>query len=193
MKTNRALRSRGGRMLTVPESLRPHIADALTIENLPIKDLRRYQNNPRLHPKSQIEKLVRAIDEFGFLIPVLIDNRNNVLAGHARLEAASKLSLPCVPCIRASHLSETQKRTFIILDNRLTEEAKWDFQLLAKEIEFLHDEGIDPTTTGFEIPEIEMIFDAVTPNTCNAATDDVLPSLAPGKVITKPGDCGFLV
>src|SRR6516165_5479301 len=184
---------RRGRMSTGPEGLRPPVAGALMIENLPVKDLRRYQNNPRLHPKSQIDKLVRAIDEFGFLIPVLIDNQNNVLAGHARLEAASKLSLPCVPCIRASHLTETQKRTFIILDNRITEEAKWDFQLLAKEIEFLQDEGIDLTTTGFEIPEIEMIFDAVTPNTCNAATDDVLPSLAPGKVITKPGDCGFLV
>src|SRR6516162_8499540 len=191
MKTNRALRSRGGRMLTVPESLRPHIADALTIENLPIKDLRRYQNNPRLHPKSQIEKLVRAIDEFGFLIPVLIDNRNNVLAGHARLEAANKLSLPCVPCIRANHLTETQKRTFIILDNRLTEEAEWDFQLLAKEIEFLQDEGIDLATTGFEIAEIEMIFDAVTSNT-SPATDDILPNLAPDNIVTKPGDLWIL-
>ena len=191
MKTNRALRSRGGRVLTVPESLRPHIADPLTIENIPIKNLRRYQNNPRLHPKSQIEKLVRAIDEFGFLIPVLIDNRNNVLAGHARLEAANKLSLPCVPCIRASHLTETQKRTFIILDNRLTEEAEWDFQLLAKEIEFLQDEGIDLATTGFEIAEIEMIFDAVTSNT-SPATDDILPNLAPDNIVTKPGDLWIL-
>ena len=179
-------------MSTAPESFRPPIASALTIEHLPVKDLRPYQNNPRLHPKAQIDKLVRAIDEFGFLIPVLIDNQNNVLAGHARLEAADQLSLPCVPCIRASHLTETQKRTFIILDNRLTEEAEWDFQLLAKEIEFLRDEGIDLTTTGFEIPEIEMIFDAVTPNTCNPATDDVLPSLAPGKVITRPGDLWIL-
>jgi DNA modification methylase len=63
---------------------------------------------------------------------------------------------------------------------------------LAKEIEFLQDEGIDLTTTGFEIPEIEMIFDAVVPNTCNPATDDVLPSLAPGKVITRAGDLWVL-
>ena len=179
-------------MPTASEGFRPPLAGALTIENLPVKDLRRYQNNPRLHPKAQIDKLARTIDEFGFLIPVLIDSQNNVLAGHARLEAADQLSLPCVPCIRAGHLTETQKRTFIILDNRLTEEAKWDFQLLAKEIEFLQDEGIDLTTTGFEIPEIEMIFDAVMPNTCNPATDDVLPSLAPGKVITRPGDLWIL-
>jgi DNA modification methylase len=193
MVKNRSLQfRRRGRMSTGPDSLRPPVAGALTIENLPVKDLRRYQNNPRLHPKSQIDKLVRAIDEFGFLIPVLIDNQNNVLAGHARLEAANKLSLPCVPCIRASHLTETQKRTFIILDNRLTEDAKWNFQILAKEIEFLQDEGIDLTMTGFEIPEIEMIFDAATSNTCSHATDDILPILAPGNIVSEPGDLWVL-
>jgi DNA modification methylase len=174
------------------ESFRPPLADALRIENLPIKDLRRYQNNPRLHPKSQINKLAQTISEFGFLIPVLIDNQNKVLAGHARLEAADKLALSCVPCIRAGHLTETQKRTFIILDNRLAEEAKWDFQLLAKEIEFLQDEGIDLTTTGFEIPEIEMILEVVTPNTGSSTTDDILPSLAPNNVITNLGDLWIL-
>ena len=113
MKANRVLRSRGGRVSTVPKSLRPPVAGAQTIENVPINDLRRYQNNPRLHPKSQIDKLARAIDEFGFLIPILIDNQNTVLAGHARLEAADNLSLAFVPCIRASNLTEAQKRTFI--------------------------------------------------------------------------------
>jgi DNA modification methylase len=179
-------------MSTRPKTLPPPVSATLTIENLPIKELLRYENNPRLHPKTQIDKLARAIDEFGFLIPILIDNKNNVLAGHARLQAASKLSLPCVPCIRAGHLTETQKRTFIILDNRLTEEAKWDFQLLAKEIEFLQDEGIDLTATGFEIPEIEMIFDAVMPNTESPATDDILPDLSPGNVVSKPGDLWVL-
>src|SRR6516162_2776375 len=189
----RALRSRRrDQKLAARENLRlPPITRALVIENVPINDLRRYQNNPRIHPKSQVDKLARAIDEFGFLIPVLIDSQNKVLAGHARLEAAEKLSLVSVPCIRAGHLTEAQKRTFIILDNRLTEEAKWDFQLLAKEIEFLQDEGIDLTTTGFEIPEIEMIFDAVTSNT-SPATDDILPNLAPDNIVTKPGDLWIL-
>jgi DNA modification methylase len=163
----------------------------LAIENLLIQDLCPYQNNPRHHPKSQIAKLVWAISEFGFLIPVLIDDHNNVLAGHARLEAAKELELPRIPCIRAGHLTESQKRTFIILDNRLAQDATWDFQLLAKEIEFLQDEGIDLTTTGFEIPEIEMIFDAATPSTTNPA-DDALPNLTPDCVITKPGDLWIL-
>jgi len=190
----RALRSRRrDQKLAARENLRlPPITRALVIENVPINDLRRYQNNPRIHPKSQVDKLARAIDEFGFLIPVLIDSQNKVLAGHARLEAADKLSLVSVPCIRAGHLTEAQKRTFIILDNRLTEEAKWDFQLLAKEIEFLQDEGIDLTTTGFEIPEIEMIFDAVTPSAGSPAIDDVLPSLVPGSVISKTDDLWIL-
>jgi len=190
----RALRSRRrDQKLAARENLRlPPITRALVIENVPINDLRRYQNNPRIHPKSQVDKLARAIDEFGFLIPVLIDSQNKVLAGHARLEAADKLSLVSVPCIRAGHLTEAQKRTFIILDNRLTEGAKWDFQLLAKEIEFLQDEGIDLTTTGFEIPEIEMIFDAVTPSAGSPAIDDVLPSLVPGSVISKTDDLWIL-
>jgi hypothetical protein len=73
----------------------------------------------------------------------------------------------------------------------LTEEAKWDFQLLAKEIEFLQQNGIDLTTTGFEIPEIEMIFNSAAPSPCSAATD-VLPSLTPGNVSTKLGDLWIL-
>jgi hypothetical protein len=159
----------------------------LRIEYLLVDDLRPYQNNPRLHSKTQIDKLARAISEYGFLIPILIDDQNTVLAGHARVEAGKKLKLPEVPCIRASHLTGAQKRAFTILDNRLAEEAVWDFQLLAKEIEFLQNEGIDLTMTGFEIPEIEMIFDAADPPASNAEGDEV-PDRAPNRVITKPND-----
>jgi ParB-like chromosome segregation protein Spo0J len=155
MKPNLVPRSRRLRRPSVETigSRHPQAAGALRIEDIAIQQLNPYQNNPRLHPKKQIDKLARAINDFGFLIPVLIDDQNIVLAGHARIEAAKQLALPSVPCVRASHLNETQKRAFTIFDNRLAEEATWDFQLLAKEVEFLHNEGIDLTTTGFEIPE----------------------------------------
>jgi DNA modification methylase len=172
-------------------STHPRAAGPLKVEDIAIQQLTPYQNNPRLHPKKQIDKLARAIKDFGFLIPALIDDQNIVLAGHARIEAAKQLALPSVPCIRASHLNETQKRAFTILDNRVAEEAKWDFQLLAKEVEFLHTEGIDLTTTGFEIPEIEMIFDAAAQPTSNPE-DDRIPDPAPHRVATKRNDLWIL-
>jgi DNA modification methylase len=173
------------------ESSHQPVGNALCIEDIPIGKLRPYGNNPRLHPKTQIDKLARAIRDFGFLIPVLIDNQNTVLAGHARIEAAKKLALPTIPCIRASHLTEAQKRTFTILDNRIAEEAAWDFQLLAKEVEFLQSEDVDLTTTGFEMPKIEMIFDAAAPPASNTE-DDKVPDFAPNSVIIKPNDLWIL-
>jgi DNA modification methylase len=160
--------------------------NALKIETLPIRDLRANPNNSRLHPRTQIEKLRRAIEEFGFLIPVLIDERNTTIAGHARIEAAERCGLTAVPCVRANHLSEAQKRAFIISDNRLAEDARWDFQVLAKEFEFLRLEGMDLETTGFEIPELDMVFAAAD----NAASpeDDKIPDLQPTRTITKPHD-----
>jgi DNA modification methylase len=189
MKPNRATRPlRLGRLSGGTQNA-PQLPErgSLSIEYLAGDDLRPYQNNPRLHPKAQIDKLARAISDFGFLIPILIDDQNTVLAGHARIEAAKILALRKIPCIRASHLTKAQKRTFTILDNRLTEDAAWDFQLLAKEIEFLQNEGIDLTTTGFEIPEIEMILDAADPPASNAQDDEV-PDPAPHRVITRPND-----
>jgi DNA modification methylase len=160
---------------------------ALQIEDLSIEDLHPYKNNPRLHPQRQIDKLARGIRDFGFLIPVLIDDKNRILAGHARIDAAKTLGLLQVPCVRARHLSEAQKRAFTILDNRLAEDSTWDFQLLAQEIELLQNEGIELQATGFEIPEVEMIFNAVAPSASNPA-DDTLPNLRPDRVTIKPGD-----
>ena len=95
----------------------------------------------------------------------------------------------CYRCLAfvARHLSEAQKRAFTILDNRLAEDATWDFQLLAQEIELLKNEGIELQATGFEIPEVEMIFDAVARSASNPA-DDTLPNLTPDRVTIKPGD-----
>jgi DNA modification methylase len=165
---------------------------ALRIENLSVQHVRPNPDNPRVHPRKQVHKLARAIDEFGFLIPILVDYRNTVIAGHARLEAAKQLDLSSIPCIRASHLSETQKRAFTILDNRIATEASWDFRVLAKDIEVLQAEGVDLTSTGFEIPEIEMILDAADPSTKNYAENDKTPALDPNHIVTKPNDLWIL-
>jgi DNA modification methylase len=189
MKPKRATRSHPRPAAKKPPQLFAH--NAVRIERVPIQDLRLNANNSRLHPKKQIVKLARAIKEFGFLIPALIDPENIIIAGHARVEAATTLGLPEVPCIRANHLSEGQKRAFAILDNRLTEDATWDFQLLAKELEFLQVEGIDLQSTGFEIPECEMIFAAAdTPQ--NATEDDKIPELELTRAITKSNDLWIL-
>jgi DNA modification methylase len=184
MKRKRA--TRPGRW---PAAKKPHrfAPTALRIELVPVQDLRPSPNNSRLHPRKQIDKLTRAIEEFGFLIPVLIDDRNRVIAGHARIEAAKALGLTEVPCIRTSHLSEAQKRAFTILDHRLAEDSAWDFQVLAKELEFLQAEGIDLETTAFEIPEFETIF-AAADIAAKSTEDDEIPDLVPTRAITKPND-----
>ena len=146
---------------------------------------------PVVIQKRRSIQLTRAIRDFGFLIPILIDGCNSIIAGHARLEAAKLLGLAEVPCIRAGHLTEAQKRTFTIVDNRLAEDATWDFQLLAKELEFLQGEGIDLQLSGFAIPEIEMILDAGSQTSSNAKVDS-LPELAPTRAVTKPNDLWIL-
>jgi hypothetical protein len=101
------------------------------------------------------------------------------------MEAAKALGLAEIPCLRIRHLNEAQKRAFAILDNRLAEDSTWDFQFLAKEFEFLQAEGIDLQSTGFEIPEFDMIF-AAADIAANDTEDDEIPDLVPTRAITKP-------
>src|SRR5258708_24712057 len=185
MNPKRATRS--GRW---PATKKPHLfAHApLTIERVPIQDLRPSPNNSRVHPREQIDKIKRAIEEFGFLAPALIDDRNRIIAGHARIEAAKALGLAEVPCIRTRHLSEAQTRAFAILDNRLAEDSAWDFQLLAKGLAFLQAEGIALATTGFEIPEFETIFAAADIAAKDTEDDDEIPDLVPTRTISKAND-----
>jgi ParB-like chromosome segregation protein Spo0J len=159
----------------------------LRIEYVPVRDLRPNEKNSRLHPRKQIEKLARAIRDFGFLIPVLIDAENKLIAGHARVEAAQALGHSEVPCIRATHLSEVEKHAFTIVDNRLAEDSAWDFRVLAKELEFLQVEGVDLQMTGFEIPELEGIF-AASDASPKDAKDDEIQELQPGRAITRSND-----
>jgi ParB-like chromosome segregation protein Spo0J len=116
---------------------------ALRIEYLPVSQLRPYERNARTHSDAQIDAIAESIRQFGFNSPILIDDDDGVIAGHARLAAARKLGLDTVPCVRLSHLNDAQRRAYILADNRLAEMAVWDVPLLSLEVEALTLEDVD--------------------------------------------------
>ena len=124
-----------------------------------VSDLIPYARNSRTHSDVQVNKIASSIKEFGFLNPVLIDKDNGIIAGHGRVMAAQKLGLKEVPVLQIGHLSESQKRAYIIADNRLALDAGWDEEMLRVEFDFLGNDGFNLELTGFEIKEISSIFD----------------------------------
>jgi ParB-like chromosome segregation protein Spo0J len=116
---------------------------ALRIEYLPIEALRPYERNARTHSDAQIDAIAESIRQFGFNSPILIDDADGVIAGHARLAAARKLELDAVPCVRLAHLNDAQRRAYTLADNRLAEMAVWDVPLLSLEVGDLILEDID--------------------------------------------------
>lgn len=132
----------------------------MKIINMPIDELKPYAHNPKTHPEVQIDKIARSIEEFGFLVPVLIDGGNSIIAGHGRLMAARKLGLAEVPTICIDHLTEAQIRAYRIADNRLTESA-WDLELLESEIAILQDMDFDIDLTGFDDIDLGEMFQNV--------------------------------
>ena len=128
-----------------------------------------YANNARTHNKEQILKLRSSLREFGFVNPVIIDREYNVLAGHGRIEAAKAENISEVPCVFADHLTEAQKKAYILVDNRMALDAGWDDELLAVEMEELQNLGFDLGLTGFDESEIADLFDI---NSDEAKQDD---------------------
>ena len=118
-----------------------------------------YVNNARTHSKEQITKLRSSLREFGFVSPVIIDREYNVLAGHGRIAAAKEEGITEVPCVFVEHLTEAQKKAYILADNRMSLDAGWDEELLAVEMEALQDMGFDLELTGFDAKEIASLFD----------------------------------
>tara|TARA_R100001163_G_scaffold16920_1_gene15231 strand:+ start:124 stop:744 length:621 start_codon:yes stop_codon:yes gene_type:complete len=114
-----------------------------------IIDLTLYKKNPRKHSEIQIERLVNSLKEFGFTNPVLIDDTGNVIAGHGRITAAKKIGMDSVPTITLSHLSEEQRKAYIIADNQLALNSSWDDDLLKKELETLSETGFDLSLLGW--------------------------------------------
>ena len=126
---------------------------------VPITKLVPYVNNARTHSPEQINKLRSSLREFGFINPVIIDRDYGVIAGHGRILAAKEEGITEVPCVFADHLTEAQKKAYIIADNRMAMDAGWDEELLRVEIESLQAADFDPLLTGFDEKELSKLFD----------------------------------
>lgn len=162
----------------------------LSIEYQAVSALKPRASNPRTHSKKQIAQIAKAIRRFGFTNPVLVDDGNGVLAGHGRIEAAKATGLAEVPTVRLSNLSEAEKRAYVIADNRLAEQAGWDRNLLGLELQYLTelDFDFDPTITGFELPEIDILIGELSPAANDNDPADEIVEPAPGPAVTRLGD-----
>lgn len=124
-----------------------------------IEELIPYANNARTHSPTQVKRIADSIKEFGWTNPILIDGKNGIVAGHGRVLAAKKLGMKQVPTIELSGLSPTQKRAYILADNRLALDAGWDEDLLKLELTELQELNFDLSLTGFSDEEIEELLD----------------------------------
>jgi len=128
------------------------------IEHIPLNKLTPYARNSRTHSDIQVSQIAGSIKEFGFTNPVLIDDGNDIIAGHGRVLAAKKLGLDTIPCIRLSHLTEYQRRAYVIADNQLALNAGWNFDMLSVEIDELNDGKFDISKIGFSTTELAEII-----------------------------------
>nr|WP_321440528.1 DNA methyltransferase [uncultured Hyphomonas sp.] len=165
------------------EQLRPNTS---SLTHIPIDDLKIPRRQLRRHAKSQIRKIARSLDTFGFVSPVLIDRHNNVIAGVARIQAAKELGLTTALALRVEHLSDEEIRLYRIADNRLAEEAEWNLPDLQQEFGDLITLELDITITGFETPQIDMVL--VPPGTDADPADDIQALNPDREPVTRTGD-----
>ena len=130
----------------------------VAIEHVPTADLIPYARNSRTHSDEQIGQIAASIREFGFCNPVLIDAENTIIAGHGRVLAAGRMKLESVPCLRLTHLTDAQRRAYVIADNRIALSSGWDSALLANELSDLHADDFDMALLGFDAKELETLL-----------------------------------
>ena len=175
---------------TLPGNVRRRPTWPAGTEVVAVSALKPYARNARTHSRRQIKKIAASIERFGFVNPVLIDENNQIIAGHGRVAAAKLLGWQEVPTLRVEHLDETEKRAYILADNRLAEEAGWDREMLAIELQGLIDLDFSIELTGFDIAEVDLLLDgeaeAKAPD--RNIEDEVPPVPTPGAAITRAGD-----
>lgn len=155
------------------------------IESVSIESLIPYINNARTHDDAQVTQIASSIKEFGFNNPILIDEDNGIIAGHGRLMAARKLGIVEVPIIRLSHLTEAQRKAYILADNRIALNSGWDNELLSLELQDIKDD-IDLSLIGFTEDELNALLNPVE-LTDGLTDEDAVPDV-PDEPITKLGD-----
>ena len=128
------------------------------LEHIPTADLIPYARNSRTHSDEQVAQIAASIREFGFCNPVLIDAKNTIIAGHGRVLAAGRMKLETVPCLRLSHLTDAQRRAYVLADNRIALSSGWDSELLANELSDLHADDFDMALLGFDAKELETLL-----------------------------------
>lgn len=151
-----------------------------------------YARNARTHSQEQVQRIAASIKEFGFTNPILIDGDNGIIAGHGRLAAAQLLKMDEVPTIELSGMSETQKRAYILADNRLALDAGWDDDLLAIELEELKLDGVDLSLTGFTAEEIDALLSSQEDQTTGAAEEEDDVPEAQEETVSVAGDIWLL-
>lgn len=165
-----------------------------TIEERPVSALRPYAGNARTHSKRQIRQLMDSITRFGFTNPVLVADDDSIVAGHGRVIAAERLGMTHVPTVRLSHLTEAERRAYVIADNKLALNAGWDQDLLAIELQGLIDLDFDVELTGFSLAEVDLVLDAASEREVPGPDGpaDAIPPL-PAAAVSRHGDlwqCG---
>lgn len=159
----------------------------LAIDYRPIEALTPYARNARTHSEAQVALIAGSIREYGFTNPVLVDGENGIIAGHGRVLAARLLGLATVPVIELAHLTEAQRRAYILADNKLAEQAGWDKALLALELGDLQDMAVDLGSLGFEPGELDALLRG---GEADEREDDV-PAV-PAIPVTRSGDLWVL-
>ncbi len=130
----------------------------MQIEQVAVESLIPYARNSRTHSDEQVAQIAASINEFGWTNPILIDGKSGIIAGHGRLLAARKLGMKEVPVIQLSGMTDTQKKAYIIADNKLALNAGWDDELLKLELDELHDEGFDMGLIGFNADDLSKLM-----------------------------------
>ncbi len=156
------------------------------IEIWPTDKLVPYDKNPRTHSTEQVNQIAASIAEFGFLNPILVDTTAGIIAGHGRLQAAKQLGLAQVPVVVLNHLTDAQKRAYVIADNKLALNAGWDDDLLRTEMAALAAENFDMPVIGFSDDELAALL--AEPNVAEGNTDEDAVPEAPETPVSKPGD-----